>query len=146
MNKSKATGTNNSAHKTYSNPELREKLKEQIMAGDKGGAPGQWSARKAQLLAHEYRKAGGSYVGDKPTETQQHLQEWTKQDWQTSDGKPAEREDGTTRYLPKKAWVELTPAQRKATNAKKKEGSRAGEQHVSNTEAAREARKKATDE
>jgi len=32
-----------------------------IKAGGKGGAPGQWSARKAQLLAQRYKKGGGGY-------------------------------------------------------------------------------------
>ena len=35
----------------YTDPALRERLKAEITAGDKGGRPGQWSARKAQLLA-----------------------------------------------------------------------------------------------
>jgi hypothetical protein len=30
----------------YTDPELREQVKEEIQQGDKGGAPGQWSARK----------------------------------------------------------------------------------------------------
>ena len=46
---------------SYTKPELRERLKNQIKAGFKGGKPGQWSARKAQLLASEYKKAGGGY-------------------------------------------------------------------------------------
>jgi hypothetical protein len=45
----------------YTKPELRKKLFEQIKAGDKGGKPGQWSARKAQLLALNYKRAGGGY-------------------------------------------------------------------------------------
>ena len=32
-----------------------------IKAGTKGGDPGEWSARKAQLLAVEYKKKGGGY-------------------------------------------------------------------------------------
>ena len=131
---------------TYTDPALRERLKEEIKAGDKGGAPGQWSARKSQLLASEYKKAGGGYKNDQPTEAQQHLDEWTKQDWRTADGQPARHDDGTTtRYLPKEAWDKLTPAQRKATNAKKLAGSRAGRQHVDNTAAAKAAREHATD-
>jgi hypothetical protein len=35
----------------YSKPELRESIKDRVMAGSKGGKPGQWSARKAQLVA-----------------------------------------------------------------------------------------------
>ena len=32
----------------YTDPELRNEVKEEIQAGDKGGAPGQWSARKVR--------------------------------------------------------------------------------------------------
>lgn len=45
----------------YTKPELREQLKEEIKASDKGGKPGQWSARKSQLLVQEYEKKGGGY-------------------------------------------------------------------------------------
>ena len=37
----------------YTDPELRARLKEEIKAGDRGGKPGRWSARKSQLLTHE---------------------------------------------------------------------------------------------
>ena len=45
----------------YTKPGMRKRLFEQIKAGGKGGAPGQWSARKAQMLALQYKKAGGGY-------------------------------------------------------------------------------------
>jgi hypothetical protein len=45
----------------YTKPSMRKRLFEKIKAGGKGGNPGQWSARKAQLLASEYKKAGGGY-------------------------------------------------------------------------------------
>lgn len=45
----------------YTKPELRKRLFNKIKAGSKGGDPGEWSARKAQLLAVEYKKAGGGY-------------------------------------------------------------------------------------
>ena len=45
----------------YTKPALRKRLFEKIKAGSKGGAPGQWSARKAQMLAREYKAAGGGY-------------------------------------------------------------------------------------
>ncbi len=149
-----ASETNPSANKSktsslqkqsgnYDKPDLRQQLKEQITVGDKGGKPGQWSARKAQLLTHEYEKAGGGYLHDQRTDQQQHLSEWTGEDWQTADGKPAQREGGTTRYLPKAAWDELSPAEKKATNAKKQAGSKRGEQFVANTEKAKKARQKA---
>jgi hypothetical protein len=49
----------------YTDPELREKIKEEIKASGKGSEPGQWSARKSQLLVKEYEKAGGGYRGEK---------------------------------------------------------------------------------
>lgn len=120
----------------YTKPELRERIKRRIMAGSKGGNPGQWSARKAQLLAIEYRKAGGGYRGKK-TSKQRSLSKWTREKWTTMDGKPAKRKGGMYRYLPAKAWSRLTPAQRRATNKKKYEGSRRGMQFVPNTAKAR---------
>lgn len=45
----------------YTKPGMRKKIFEQVKAGGKGGAPGQWSARKAQMLASQYKKAGGGY-------------------------------------------------------------------------------------
>lgn len=119
----------------YTKPELRERIKKRILAGSKGGKPGQWSARKAQLLAIEYRKAGGGYRGSLG-KSQRSLKKWTKERWTTSDGKPAIRKGGTRRYLPAKAWARLTPAQREATNRKKILGSRRGKQFVRNTAAA----------
>jgi protein involved in polysaccharide export with SLBB domain len=40
---------------------MRKRLFNRIKAGGKGGRPGQWSARKAQMLAQAYKKAGGGY-------------------------------------------------------------------------------------
>ena len=45
----------------YTKPTMRKKLFIRIKAGGKGGKPGQWSARKAQMLASAYKKAGGGY-------------------------------------------------------------------------------------
>lgn len=45
----------------YTKPEMRKQLFNKIKAGSKGGDPGEWSARKAQLLASEYKKRGGGY-------------------------------------------------------------------------------------
>jgi len=46
----------------YTKPTMRKRLFERIKAGTRGGKAGQWSARKAQLLATEYKKAGGGYT------------------------------------------------------------------------------------
>jgi hypothetical protein len=45
----------------YTKPTLRKRIFERVKAGSKGGRPGQWSGRKAQMLAREYKAAGGSY-------------------------------------------------------------------------------------
>lgn len=45
----------------YTQPEKRKRIFNRIKAGGKGGKPGQWSARKAQMLAKAYKKAGGGY-------------------------------------------------------------------------------------
>lgn len=46
----------------YTKPAMRKRLFNRIKASGKGGAPGQWSARKAQMLAREYKKRGGGYT------------------------------------------------------------------------------------
>lgn len=45
----------------YTKPDLRKRIFERIKAGSKGGKPGQWSARKAQMMAKEYKAKGGGY-------------------------------------------------------------------------------------
>lgn len=45
----------------YTNPGMRKTIFERIKAGSKGGDPGEWSARKAQLIAKEYKAKGGGY-------------------------------------------------------------------------------------
>jgi hypothetical protein len=68
----------------YTKPELRERIKDRVMEGSKGGKPGQWSARKAQIVAREYKDAGGGYKGNKG-EKQESLEKWGKEKWQTKD-------------------------------------------------------------
>lgn len=96
-----------------------------VKAGSKGGDPGEWSARKAQLAVQRYKKSGGGYVGPKKETS---LSKWTKQEWTTSDGKPSE---GKKRYLPKAAWGALSAAEKAATNRAKAKGNKSGEQFVS---------------
>lgn len=45
----------------YTKPAMRRAIFNRIKAGGKGGAPGQWSARKAQMVAAEYKRKGGGY-------------------------------------------------------------------------------------
>ena len=60
--KKKSKSTVNKAG-NYTKPELRKRIFNRIKAGGKGGAPGQWSARKAQMMAKAYKAAGGGYRG-----------------------------------------------------------------------------------
>lgn len=46
----------------YTKPGMRKSLFQRIKAGGKGGSPGQWSARKAQMLAKQYKAKGGGYT------------------------------------------------------------------------------------
>tara|TARA_Y100001937_G_scaffold30126_1_gene43440 strand:- start:354 stop:554 length:201 start_codon:yes stop_codon:yes gene_type:complete len=61
--KKKKSTVNSSGN--YTKPTMRKRLFNQIKAGSKGGRPGQWSARKAQMLAKRYKAAGGGYRGKK---------------------------------------------------------------------------------
>src|SRR4051794_27825850 len=90
---------------TYTKPDLREKLKQKIIKGDKGGRPGQWSARKAQLLAQEYEREGGDYKKPR-NEGQKSLKKWADEKWTTADHKKAVQGKETHRYLPEKAWAQ----------------------------------------
>lgn len=102
-----------------------------VKAGDKGGNPGQWSARKAQLATQRYKKSGGGYSGPK-TEAQKSLSKWTKEDWGTKSGKPSTQGKKATgeRYLPKKAREALSPQEYSATSKAKRAGIKAGKQFV----------------
>ena len=46
----------------YTKPTMRKALINRIKAGNKGGASGHWSARKAQMLAKAYKAKGGGYT------------------------------------------------------------------------------------
>lgn len=106
------------------NPEKWKRIVAAVKAGSKGGDPGEWSARKAQLAVQRYKSSGGGYVGPKKETS---LSKWTKQEWTTSDGKPSE---GKKRYLPKAAWAAMSAADKAATNRAKAKGNKSGEQFV----------------
>jgi len=114
---------------SYTKPGLRESIKNRVLAGSKGGRPGQWSARKAQLVAQQYKKAGGGYTGSK-SKKQKSLSKWTKEEWGTRSGKPSTQGSKATgeRYLPKKARQALSTKEYAATSAKKRRDTRSGKQ------------------
>ena len=59
-NKKKSKSKVNEAG-NYTKPTMRKRLFNKIKAGTKGGKAGQWSARKAQMLAKQYKAKGGGY-------------------------------------------------------------------------------------
>lgn len=113
------------ASATKSDPGKWKSIVSRVKAGTKGGDPGEWSARKAQLATQMYKKSGGGYVG--PKSSNNSLAKWTDQKWRTSDGTPSK---GTKRYLPDKAWGALSSGEKAATNRAKAAGNRAGKQFV----------------
>ena len=102
-----------------------------VKAGDKGGRPGQWSARKAQLATQRYQKSGGGYKGPK-TEAQQSLSKWTGEDWGTKSGKPSTQGPEATgeRYLPKAKIQSMSATEYAATTRAKRKGTAEGKQFV----------------
>jgi hypothetical protein len=111
-------------------PKLWDKVKEDVTEGDKGGKPGQWSARKAQMAVQEYKREGGGYAGERSDDN--HLVQWEKEDWGTKSGRPS----GQTgeRYLPKEARDELTDADYERTSDKKRRDTEKGRQHSAQPE------------
>jgi len=81
---------------------------------------GKHSARAMQLAVKYYKEMGGTYAGKKKPANK--LKKWSKEDWGYTGKK------GASRYLPKKAREALTPAEKRATNRKKVEDTKAGKQ------------------
>lgn len=79
------------------------KIKTKWHYGEKGGVPGQWNARKAQLAVKEYKRLGGRYKTARPSR-KNSLARWTKEDWGYIDGKSGNR------YLPKKIRSKYSPS------------------------------------
>ena len=100
----------------YTDPDLRGRLKDEVQADDKGGKPGQWSARKAQLLKAAYEREGGGYLGEK--DPHNHLVEWTEEKWGTKSG--GESLETGERYLPKAAREAMSDEEYARTTAAKK--------------------------
>ena len=113
-----------------SDPSKWKRIVSQVKASGKGGAPGQWSARKAQLATQKYKGSGGGYKG--PKKADNSLFQWSKQDWGTKSGKPSTQGSEATgeRYLPKKAIQSLSSSEYAATTRAKREGKAAGKQFV----------------
>lgn len=116
---------------TKKNPSLWKRIVASVKAGSKGGKPGQWSARKAQLATLKYKARGGGYSGAKSSSNS--LRKWTKQDWGTKSGKNSTQGKNATgeRYLPKKTRDKLTKKEYAATSRKKRSDTKKGKQYSS---------------
>lgn len=123
----------------YSDPILWEYAKMEAVSR----LGGRHSARAMQLAGRLYREAGGGYAGPK-TSSQRALTKWTAEEWTTATGEKACREtrSGTRcdRYLPKAAWVMLSPREIAATRKAKLSSD---QQYVGNTPRAKEAGRRA---
>lgn len=98
-----------------------------VKSGSKGGRPGQWSARKAQIATARYKKAGGGYKGKKSASNK--LSKWSKQKWDyVSKGDKKKPRKKRGRYLPESVRKSLSPSEKAATNRKKRSASAKGKQ------------------
>ncbi|TNC47227.1 aspartate-semialdehyde dehydrogenase [Rubellimicrobium rubrum] len=102
------------------NPKLWETVKAEVTAGNKGGDPGEWSARKAQMAVREYKKRGGGYDDKGPKQADTDLHHWTEEDWGTKSGGKSDKTG--ERYLPKIVRLLLTEEEYARTTAKKRGG------------------------
>lgn len=112
-----------------SNPILWKKIVSQVKKSGKGGNPGQWSARKAQLAVHTYKKRGGRYSSKKSGSNSLH--KWTKQRWRTRSGKPSVVGSKPTgeRYLPEKLIKKTSKKQYNYSTKLKRQSIKRGKQH-----------------
>ena len=121
----------------YTKPTMRKNLFSRIKAGGKGGPPGVWSARKAQMLAKSYKAKGGGYkelggfietmANGGMASSQKSLKNWTDADWDyISKGDEKKPKSQRGRYLPKSVRQSLTPSQKASENKKKRSASSKG--------------------
>lgn len=120
-----------SATAEKTDPELWERVKHEITESDKGGRPGVWSARKAQMAVQAYKKQGGGFVGEKP-DPDNHLKQWEKEEWGTKSG--GESLETGERYLPKRAREALSDEEYAASTKAKREGLKEGEPQTAQPE------------
>jgi len=112
-----------------SNPILWKKIVSQVKKSGKGGNPGQWSARKAQLAVHIYKKRGGRYSSKKSKSNSLH--KWSRQKWRTRSGKQSVLGPKSTgeRYLPEKIIKKTSKRQYDYSTRLKRRSIRRGKQY-----------------
>lgn len=106
-----------------SDTRLWQRVKRKWHYGERGGVPGQWNARKAQLAVQEYKRLGGTYQTARPSR-RNSLVRWTREDWGYIDGKPGNR------YLPAYIRHTLTPTEKRSENRLKQSATKSGRHHA----------------
>lgn len=110
------------------NESLWKRIVAKVKKGSKGGNPGQWSARKAQMAVRMYKEQGGGYRTARSSNNS--LVRWTKQKWRTKSGRNSvqgSRASGE-RYLPDRAIKRLSDVEYKQTSLRKRKSIRKGKQ------------------
>ena len=106
-------------------PEKWKRIVAAVKAGSKGGSPGSWSGRKAQVATARYKKSGGGYKGARSSSNS--LSKWSKQKWTTGSGKKSK--DTGEAYFPSAAVAALKKAGKYAkATAQKRAATKAGKQ------------------
>ena len=110
-------------------PQLWKRVVSEVKSSGKGGRPGQWSARKAQLAVARYKARGGTYCEKKSSGNSLH--KWTKQKWGTKSGKNSTQGPKATgeRYLPKSKRDHMSKEAYKKTSDKKRRDTKKGKQY-----------------
>jgi len=111
------------------NPSLWKKIVSEVKRSNKGGKPGQWSARKAQMAVKSYKKRGGRYSSKKSGSNSLHR--WTKQKWRTRSGKPSIMGPKATgeRYLPEKVIKRTSKKEYERSSRLKRRSIKKGKQY-----------------
>jgi len=114
-------------------------------AGNKGkdihrGSDGKlknWSARAAQIASKKCKDpsygTGKSKKNESLEEAEGGLKAWEKEEWVHSDGRPCgsgDKDGSKSRCKPKSKWKTMSKKEKKADDAKKARGTKAGKQHV----------------
>tara|TARA_R100000005_G_C4843884_1_gene113879 strand:+ start:165 stop:560 length:396 start_codon:yes stop_codon:yes gene_type:complete len=114
---------------TKTKPKLWKRIVASVKSGSKGGRPGQWSARKAQIATARYKKAGGGYRGKKSSSNK--LTKWSKQKWDyVSKGDKKKPRAKRGRYLPESVRKSLSKSEKAATNRAKRAATKKGKQRA----------------
>ena len=109
---------------TRSNERLWQRIKAAVQRGSKGGPPGKWSARKAQLAVQKYKSRGGGYRGAKSRSNS--LTKWSREKWgYVSRNQKRSHQTHKGRYLPLVVRKHLSSRSKRAENRRK--GSRRGQ-------------------